>query len=174
MCLQQMLSLQASLEEHSRDLAMQGREVGNEDCFHFNDGFTAQLFRVKINTIQLKETTEENKKTNDQVMQDRQYQVSFFMLLVYCMATVATRLSSLDHAIHSREGCHGSQGDSSSFFNIFYMSSFVEQQMPQNSRKLRENQTLISQWQVHWHFFPQGKVFAQQIHMLPFCRLMRL
>lgn len=55
---------------------LQSKEVGDEDLFHFNEGFTAQLFRVKINTIQLKETTEENKKTNDQVMQDRQYQVS--------------------------------------------------------------------------------------------------
>ncbi len=34
-----------------------------------------QLFRIKINSIQLKETVEENKKTNDQVLQDRQYQV---------------------------------------------------------------------------------------------------
>ncbi len=100
---------------------MQGREVGNEDCFHFNDGFTAQLFRVKINTIQLKETTEENKKTNDQVMQDRQYQVSFLMLSVYCMAIVATRLSFMDHAIYSREGCHGSQGHSSSFQHLLHV-----------------------------------------------------
>ena len=44
--------------------------------FHYNSGFTHQLFRVKINSIQLKETVEENKKTNDQVLQDRQYQVS--------------------------------------------------------------------------------------------------
>ena len=43
--------------------------------FHFNAGFAAQLYRVKINTIQLKESAEENKKTNDQVLQDRQYQV---------------------------------------------------------------------------------------------------
>lgn len=54
---------------------LQGREVEDDDVFHFNDSFTAQLYRVKINTIQMKETAEENKKTNDQVMQDRQYQV---------------------------------------------------------------------------------------------------
>lgn len=30
---------------------------------------------VQINSIQLKETEEENKKTNDQVLQDRQYQI---------------------------------------------------------------------------------------------------
>ena len=42
--------------------------------FRYNRDFTAALYRVKINAIQLKETVEENKKTNDQVLQDRQYQ----------------------------------------------------------------------------------------------------
>lgn len=54
---------------------IQGREVDDSDVFHYNSGFTHQLFRIKINSIQLKETVEENKKTNDQVLQDRQYQV---------------------------------------------------------------------------------------------------
>ena len=56
-------------------LLMQGKDVENEDVFHYNASFTAPLFRIKINSIQLKETVEENKKTNDQVLQDRQYQV---------------------------------------------------------------------------------------------------
>ena len=43
--------------------------------FRFNADFNAPLYRIKINAIQLKETQEENKKTNDQVLQDRQYQV---------------------------------------------------------------------------------------------------
>jgi hypothetical protein len=59
----------------------QGREVDDNDVFRFNVDFTAQLFRIKINAIQLKETVEENKKTNDQVLQDRQYQVRRFWLL---------------------------------------------------------------------------------------------
>ena len=42
--------------------------------FRYNRDFAAALYRVKINAIQLKETVEENKKTNDQVLQDRQYQ----------------------------------------------------------------------------------------------------
>ena len=54
---------------------LQGREVDDNDTFKYNEGFTAALFRIKINSIQLKETQEENKKTNDQVLQDRQYQV---------------------------------------------------------------------------------------------------
>ncbi|KAL6758019.1 cullin [Haematococcus lacustris] len=52
-----------------------GKDVGDDDVFHFNTAFTQPLFRIKINAIQMKETEEENKKTNDQVMQDRQYQI---------------------------------------------------------------------------------------------------
>lgn len=46
----------------------------DKDVFRYNRDFSAALYRVKINAIQLKETVEENKKTNDQVLQDRQYQ----------------------------------------------------------------------------------------------------
>lgn len=52
-----------------------GREVNDGDSFSFNQGFSEKLYRIKINSIQLKETVEENNKTNEQVMQDRQYQV---------------------------------------------------------------------------------------------------
>ena len=52
-----------------------GREVNDGDVFGFNKAFSEKLYRIKINSIQLKETVEENKKTNDQVLQDRQYQV---------------------------------------------------------------------------------------------------
>jgi cullin 4 len=45
-----------------------GRDVDERDRFSFNAGFTERLFRIKINAIQLKETEEENKKTNEQVM----------------------------------------------------------------------------------------------------------
>lgn len=54
-----------------------GREVNDGDSFSFNKAFSEKLYRIKINSIQLKETVEENKKTNDQVLQDRQYQVCF-------------------------------------------------------------------------------------------------
>ena len=49
--------------------------MDDKDVFHFVRDFTHPQFRIKINSIQLKETVEENKKTNDQVLQDRQYQV---------------------------------------------------------------------------------------------------
>ncbi|XP_065344012.1 cullin-4A-like [Cloeon dipterum] len=52
-----------------------GREVENKDQFSFNNEFTNKLFRIKINQIQLKETTEEQKATEERVFQDRQYQI---------------------------------------------------------------------------------------------------
>ncbi|KVH97357.1 hypothetical protein Ccrd_000517 [Cynara cardunculus var. scolymus] len=52
-----------------------GREVDDNDSFMFNDVFTAPLYRIKVNAIQLKETVEENTSTTERVFQDRQYQV---------------------------------------------------------------------------------------------------
>jgi cullin-4 len=43
-----------------------GREVEDGDSFRFNTDFSEKLYRIKINSIQMKETEEENKKTNDQ------------------------------------------------------------------------------------------------------------
>lgn len=45
------------------------REVKEKDSFRFNDGFTDPHFRIKVNSIQMKETEEENTKVNDAVMQ---------------------------------------------------------------------------------------------------------
>lgn len=52
-----------------------GRDVSDGDKFLFNKDFTAKLHRIKINSIQLKETTEENEKTHEAVFRERQYQV---------------------------------------------------------------------------------------------------
>ncbi|TMW43368.1 hypothetical protein DOY81_011552 [Sarcophaga bullata] len=52
-----------------------GREVEDKDQFHYNNEFTNKLFRIKINQIQMKETTEEQKATEERVFQDRQYQI---------------------------------------------------------------------------------------------------
>lgn len=70
---------------------IQGREVDDSDVFHYNSGFTHQLFRIKINSIQLKETVEENKKTNDQVLQDRQYQARLIAVEMCSAVALAMR-----------------------------------------------------------------------------------
>lgn len=53
-----------------------GKEVEDGDVFVFNKEFSHKLYRIKINTIQLKETVEENDKTHESVFRDRQHQVS--------------------------------------------------------------------------------------------------
>nr|DAD37573.1 TPA_asm: hypothetical protein HUJ06_008214 [Nelumbo nucifera] len=52
-----------------------GREVEDDDLFVFNEEFSAPLYRIKVNAIQMKETVEENTSTTERVFQDRQYQV---------------------------------------------------------------------------------------------------
>lgn len=59
-----------------------GKEVEESDVFHWREDFTTALFRVRINQIQSKETVEENKRTNDQVLQDRQYQIDAALVRV--------------------------------------------------------------------------------------------
>lgn len=44
-----------------------GKEVLDSDEFAFDKDFSHPLHKVKINQIQIKETVEENKRTNDQV-----------------------------------------------------------------------------------------------------------
>ena len=44
-----------------------GREVGDGDTFSFYSDFSEKQYRIKINSIQMKETEEENKKTHDEV-----------------------------------------------------------------------------------------------------------
>mmetsp|Transcript_54946 Transcript_54946/g.112192 ORF Transcript_54946/g.112192 Transcript_54946/m.112192 type:complete len:775 (+) Transcript_54946:478-2802(+) len=52
-----------------------GRDVEDGDVFTFNGKFDSKQLRIKVNSIQLKETQEENEKTTESVFQDRQYQV---------------------------------------------------------------------------------------------------
>lgn len=52
-----------------------GREVEDSDEFLFNESFTNERIRIKINSIQLKETVKEDTDTHERVFRDRQYQV---------------------------------------------------------------------------------------------------
>lgn len=40
----------------TRGVPWQGPDVGDEDVFHFNAGFESKLYRIKVNSIQMKET----------------------------------------------------------------------------------------------------------------------
>lgn len=52
-----------------------GRDVEDGDKFLVNKEFKSNTFRVKINSIQMKETAKESKETHAKVFQDRQYQI---------------------------------------------------------------------------------------------------
>eukprot|EP00095_Tigriopus_kingsejongensis_P003490 maker-scaffold875_size86197-snap-gene-0.15 protein:Tk03490 transcript:maker-scaffold875_size86197-snap-gene-0.15-mRNA-1 annotation:"PREDICTED: cullin-4B-like" len=52
-----------------------GKDVDEKDKFFFNKDFTHQLFHIKINQVQMKETNEEQKATEERVFQDRQHQI---------------------------------------------------------------------------------------------------
>ena len=51
-----------------------GKDIKEDDNFQWNSEFAYKLFKIKINQVQIKETIEENKETNEQIFQDRQLQ----------------------------------------------------------------------------------------------------
>jgi len=52
-----------------------GKDVNDNDVFLFNKDFTNALYKIKINQVQIKETKDEQKATEERVFQDRQYQI---------------------------------------------------------------------------------------------------
>ncbi len=50
----------------------QGKDVNDEDEFMFNDNFKNERHRIRINQIQMKETAEEQKSTEQRVFLDRE------------------------------------------------------------------------------------------------------
>jgi len=53
----------------------QNKKIETTDKFHFNKHFKHKLVRIKINTIQLQETKEEKKTTDERVFADRQFAI---------------------------------------------------------------------------------------------------
>eukprot|EP00210_Caulerpa_lentillifera_P001604 g1542.t1 len=51
------------------------KDINPDDEFSFASDFTDAHYRIRLNAFQMKETTEENTKVNDAIMQDRQYQI---------------------------------------------------------------------------------------------------
>lgn len=67
-----------------------GRDIANNDRFAFHNDFTNKLFRIKINQIQMKETNEEQKATEERVYQDRQYQIDAAIVRIMKMRKTLT------------------------------------------------------------------------------------
>ncbi|KAH9836648.1 Cullin-domain-containing protein [Rhodofomes roseus] len=53
--------------------APMGKEVDDDDVFHFNADFTDPRYQVHINSIQVKETAEENRRTQTAIEGDRKH-----------------------------------------------------------------------------------------------------
>jgi cullin 4 len=51
------------------------KEVKLSDVFTYISNFKHSLVRIKINQIQVHESHDESKRTNNQVLQDRQHQI---------------------------------------------------------------------------------------------------
>ena len=51
-----------------------GREINPTDTFTLNASFSDPKYRIKINTVQLKETAAENKATHERVAADRNFE----------------------------------------------------------------------------------------------------
>lgn len=64
------------------------KEVNDEDRFIYNKEFTNPLFRIRINQIQMKETSEEQQQTEERVFQDRQYQIDAAIVRIMKMRKV--------------------------------------------------------------------------------------
>lgn len=63
----------SSTNAHSS--AIEKKEIAPTDVFEFNEEFTSKKIRIKINQIQLKETRQEQQRTQESVFQDRIGQV---------------------------------------------------------------------------------------------------
>jgi len=69
------------------------RDVNDDDVFEFNAGLNERLFRIKVNSIQLKETVDENKQTMERVFQDRQHQIDA------CIVRIMKTRKTLTHSL---------------------------------------------------------------------------
>jgi cullin-4 len=70
-----------------------GREIEDDDVFTVNGSFTEKLFRVKVNSIQMKETEKETDETNERVFQDRQYQIDACLVRIMKTRRTTTHAS---------------------------------------------------------------------------------
>ena len=64
------------------------KDVNDNDKFMYNKDFTNQLFRIRINQIQMKETCEEQQKTEQCIFQDRQCQIDAAIVRIMKMRKV--------------------------------------------------------------------------------------
>mmetsp|Transcript_20842 Transcript_20842/g.46666 ORF Transcript_20842/g.46666 Transcript_20842/m.46666 type:complete len:729 (-) Transcript_20842:640-2826(-) len=96
-----------------------GRDVEDGDVFFFESTFKHQLFRIKINSIQMRETEHENEQTTERVIQDRQYQIDGAGSTVISPACPISRSVTVDsmhsNVVSGHRAYHESAQDVDSF-----------------------------------------------------------
>ena len=66
------------------------KDIDNNDKFTYNKDFTNQLFRITISQTQMKKTCKEKHQTEEQIFQDRQYQIDAAIVRIMKMKKVLT------------------------------------------------------------------------------------
>ena len=77
-----------------------GKDINDGDKFIVNKDFSHQLFHIKINQIQLKETNEEQKATEERVFQDRQYQIDAAIVRIMKMRKTLSHTLLMTELLH--------------------------------------------------------------------------
>ncbi|CAG0921051.1 unnamed protein product [Notodromas monacha] len=77
-----------------------GKDVDDDDILQFNKAFYNKLYKIKINSIQLKETVEENQSTHERVFQDRQYQIDAAIVRIMKMRKALSHTLLIDELLH--------------------------------------------------------------------------
>eukprot|EP00842_Homolaphlyctis_polyrhiza_P002282 jgi/Hompol1/3054/HPOL_000021-RA len=81
-----------------------GSEIDTiNDVFQVNEAFESSQFRIKINTIQVRETVEEQAKTSEKVFADRVFQIDAAIVRVMKSEKTAT-MADLSAKVHSLVG----------------------------------------------------------------------
>lgn len=88
-----------------------GREVNTDDSFSFNDGFSTQMLRIKINTVSVTrvENAEERKDTQERIEEERRHQTDVCsrlacygdLLISFSKACIVRIMKNRKHMTHT-------------------------------------------------------------------------
>lgn len=73
-----------------RGKADDAQHIGAADTFRWKSDFKHKMIRIKINTIQVQETVEEDDAVREAVLRDRQYQIDATIVRVMKVGTRET------------------------------------------------------------------------------------
>jgi cullin-4 len=81
-----------------------------KDVFTFNSQFTHALFRIRINSIQMQETKEEQETTTEKVFVERQFQIDACIVRIMKARKTLTHQQLMAELLHQlRFPCKGSE-----------------------------------------------------------------